>query len=216
MEVKTFDYLGKKFGVMKLQSDIWNCNFHPLLISLYNRYNLLNKRNVISKTKNKSEVSGGGRKPWRQKGTGRARQGSIRSPQWKGGGVVFGPDGKQNYSVQMNRKEKRKALSSILSKKLSLGEIIVAENINFDSYKTKEAYSFVKSLESKKNLLIVNSLLESKNEKFEKSFRNIKEVSLKNSVRLDVYDVIKSNIIVFTPSSLTEIEKRLSGFDNNK
>lgn len=216
MEVKTFNHQEKKFGVAQLESSVWKCSFHPLLISLYNRYNLLNKRKVISKTKKKSEVSGGGKKPWRQKGTGRARQGSIRSPQWKGGGVVFGPSGDQNYSVQMNRKEKKKALSSVLSKKLLLGEVVIVEDIKFDLYKTKEASSLADILleGSNRKLLVVNSLLESKNKMFEVSFRNIEKVLLKNSARLDVYDVISSGTVVFTRNSLIEVEERL--FDSRK
>ncbi|HXN54396.1 MAG TPA: 50S ribosomal protein L4, partial [Mycoplasmatales bacterium] len=146
MEVKVFNCFEKKFSTNSLNSKIWRVSFSPLLISLYNRYSLLNRRNVISKTKNKAEVSGGGRKPWMQKGTGRARQGSIRSPQWVGGGVVFGPSGNQNYSVEMNKKERRKALYSIFSEKISRGELIIVENMKFTNYSTKEANLLIKEL----------------------------------------------------------------------
>ncbi|CAM3608791.1 50S ribosomal protein L4 [Erysipelothrix urinaevulpis] len=153
-------------------------------------------------TKNRSAVRGGGRKPWRQKGTGRARQGSIRSPQWRGGGVVFGPT-PRNYSYNLNRKVRRLALISSLSQKVVDESLLVVDNLNFDSVKTKD---FVKVLDAlnleRKTLFVVSNEEEVDNAYL--SMRNIPSVLLITVEFLNVYDIINANKVVFTEKAAVE------------
>lgn len=210
MEKKVFSQNGVEDQVMKLDSKVWSSEFSPKLISLYNRYNLFNKRQTISKTKTKGNVSGGGRKPWAQKGTGRARQGSIRSPQWRGGGIVFGPTGEQNYKIDLNKKVKKGALNSLLSKKMSDNEIFVVDEVKLDEYKTKNALSFLKSigLDNKKLLLVLSYPDEFTNQ-IRKSFDNLKNVSLTSPSQINVSKILISRYLVFTKLSIVELEKKM-------
>lgn len=210
MKAKIFDCSEKKFGNVDLDSKIWNSSFKPFLISMYNRLIISNERERISKTKNKSEVSGGGRKPWRQKGTGRARQGSIRSPQWKGGGVVFGPSGEQNYSIGMNKKERKASLFSILSKKASENEVLILENFKIDDYKTKFALSLLNDIGFlDKKILFVAHSSEKENGFLKKSFKNIKKVNVTDTKNLKINFILSSQALIFTKDSILEMESLL-------
>ena len=161
-----------------------------------------NMRQATAKTKVRSEVSGGGKKPWRQKGTGRARAGSSRSPIWVGGGTVFGPDGRQNYKLSMNKKSHALALKSALSDKVESKNVIVVNE--FNTTKTKEFASVLKSLnlEGVKTLIVLNE----ENEAFVRSARNIPTVKVVMSNNVSVYDLLNAEKLVFTVDSVKAVE----------
>lgn len=210
MEKKIFSQNGAEGQVIELDSQIWNSEFSPKLISLCNRYNLFNKRQVISKTKTKANVSGGGRKPWAQKGTGRARQGSNRSPQWRGGGIVFGPTGEQNYKIDLNRKVKKSALKSLLSKKLSDNEVSIVDELRLAEYRTKDALLFLKKLELEdKKILLVLSYPSEFTEQIKKSFDNLKNVALTSPSQINVSKILNSRHVVFTKGAIIELEEKV-------
>ncbi|WNE41492.1 MAG: hypothetical protein AM1032_000232 [Mycoplasmataceae bacterium] len=200
-----------KLSSISLDPKVWASEFSPQLISLYNRYSLFNKRQTISKTKTKGEVAGGGRKPWKQKGTGRARQGSIRAPQWRGGGVVFGPTGEQNYGIDLNKKVRKSALSSLLSKKIVEKEVLVVDELNLKNYKTKEALSFLEGLKlADKKILLVLSYPSEFSIQVRKSFENLKNVHLTSASQINVLKILNTSFVVFTKEAVIEMEKRLS------
>lgn len=167
-----------------------------------------NLRQATAKTKKRDEVSGGGKKPWRQKGTGRARQGSTRSPQWRHGGIVFGPTGEQNYKIKMNKKVRDLALKSALTVKLADKEITVVENWKLDSFKTKEAVASLNSLNVTGKTLIVFTE-ESVNEEGYISTFNIPNVALAYSDTVHVYDLLNCKNVIFTEEAIKEIEEVL-------
>ena len=167
-----------------------------------------NSRQATAKTKKRDEVSGGGKKPWRQKGTGRARQGSTRSPQWRHGGIVFGPTGEQNYKIKMNKKVRDLALKSALTVKLADKEITVVENWKLDSFKTKEAVASLNSLNVTGKTLIVFTE-ESVNEEGYISTFNIPNVALAYSDTIHVYDLLNCKNVIFTEEAIKEIEEVL-------
>jgi large subunit ribosomal protein L4 len=190
---------------------IWKAPYSAPAVSLAVRSYLTNSRQATSKTKSKDEVSGGGKKPWRQKGTGRARQGSIRSPQFRGGGIVFGPSGKENYHCQVNKKVKKKALQSVLQKKAENKELIIIEQINLPTHKTKEANNFLAQLKlNKKKVLIILSALESKNNQNVKwAFQNLPLAKTANSKLTNTYELLNGSHLIFTQQAFAEIEERL-------
>lgn len=157
-------------------------------------------------TKTRSEVSGGGRKPWRQKGTGRARQGSIRATQWRGGGIALGPK-PRDYSIKMNRKERRLALISALSYKNKNKQIIVVDNFELESNKTKDMIKALTSLElnEKKVLLVMDEL----NENVILASRNLSNVLLMEPVEINVLDIINADVLLLTKQAVSEIEEAL-------
>lgn len=156
-------------------------------------------------TKTRSEVSGGGRKPWRQKGTGRARQGSTRAPHWTGGGVVFGPH-PRSYDKKQNRKERRLALRSALSYKVIEDAMIVVENFNLESEKTKEAVEVLNNIKAEKKIMIVVDEL---NENTVLATRNLNNVILLTADEINVYDIINANSMVITTAAIKKIEEVL-------
>ena len=159
-------------------------------------------RQGTHKTKNRSEVSGGGRKPWRQKGTGRARQGSIRSPQWKGGGVVFAPK-PRDYSFKMNKKEKRAALLSALTTKVLDNKLIVLDELKFDSIKTKNMVNVLTSLQVKKALIV----MEDNNQNVVLSAKNIEGVKTAGVNTINVFDLLKYDTCVVTKAAAEKIQE---------
>ncbi len=167
-----------------------------------------NSRQATAKTKKRDEVSGGGKKPWRQKGTGRARQGSTRSPQWRHGGIVFGPTGEQNYKIKMNKKVRDLALKSALTLKLADKEITVVENWKLDGFKTKDAVASLNKLNVTGKTLIVFTE-ESVNEEGYVSTFNIPNVALAYSDTVHVYDLLNCKNIIFTEEAIKEIEEVL-------
>ncbi len=165
---------------------------------------LMNKRQGTVSAKSRGEVSGGGKKPWKQKGTGRARAGSIRSPLFVGGGVIFGPKPKK-YELKLNKKEKKLAFSEAIAQKAKENAIIVLENLDFDEVKTKEAYGILKKLDVDKALVI----LENSMENTYLSFRNIKGVEVRNVDTINTYDILKSRRIIAPKSVIEKINRRI-------
>ena len=164
-----------------------------------------NTRQATAKTKTRSEVRGGGKKPWRQKGTGRARQGSIRAPQWRGGGVVFGPTGEQNYKIKMNKKVRVLALKSALSYKYSENVVKVVDQFAFEEYKTKAMIACMEKLNATgKTLVVVTE--DSADEKSWISSWNIPNVRFVYSWEFNVYDVLNCDTLIVTEKAILDIE----------
>ncbi|WP_336248913.1 50S ribosomal protein L4 [Stomatohabitans albus] len=153
-----------------------------------------------AKTKTRGEVSGGGKKPWRQKGTGRARQGSIRSPQWRGGGTVFGPTGNQNWKQRVNKKVKALALRSALSDRASENNIVVLDKLAFDAPKTKDAIALLDSVGLSDKVVLV--VIAERNLNVEKSFSNLENVHVLTVGQLNTRDVLISDVVLFDQASL--------------
>lgn len=173
---------------------------------------LANERQVLAHTKDRSEVRGGGRKPWRQKGTGRARQGSIRSPQWIGGGVVFGPLKTRNFSVKINKKMKQKAIFMALSGKLASNDLVVLENLEMKEAKTKSFNQILANLEKKifategkkRSVLVIND----NNESVKRSGRNLVGVEILSVDNINVVDLLKYKKLIFTVDGVKKLEER--------
>ena len=164
-------------------------------------------RQGTHKVKNRTEVKGGGKKPWRQKGTGRARQGSIRAPQWRGGGVVFGPNTNRNYKLKMNRKVRQLALRSALSQKVIDSELVVLDNLAIEAPKTKAMIEVLNALEANRKTLIVMDEVENN---VALSARNIPGVKVINSKGLNVYDILDSTKLVMTEGAIKAVEEVLA------
>src|SRR5699024_3159458 len=164
-------------------------------------------RQGTHKVKNRTEVKGGGKKPWRQKGTGKARQGSIRAPQWRGGGVVFGPTPDRNYKLKMNKKVRRLALKSALSQKVIDSELTVLDNIAMEAPKTKAMVKVLENLEANRKTLIV---MDEVDENVALSARNIPGVKVINSKGLNVYDIVDSTKLVMTEGAIKAVEEVLA------
>jgi len=196
---------GEKVGDITLNEDVWG--IEPNDAVLYDALTLTrnNQRQGTAATKTRSEVSGGGIKPWKQKGTGRARQGSIRAPHWVGGGVVFGPH-PRSFAKKMNRKERRLALKSALSYKVIESEIIVVDSFNMETPKTKEALVALSNLKvNKKILLVVDEL----NDNVILATRNIKEIVLLEANEINTYDIIAADNMIITEKAVKAIEEVL-------
>ncbi len=168
-----------------------------------------NCRQATAKTKKRDEVSGGGKKPWRQKGSGRARQGSTRSPQWRGGGVVFGPTGVQNFSIKQNRKEARLALKSVLSEKVNNKDLILVNEIKYEKPQTKQAIEMLKTLNAKNKTLFVVSE-DSVNYEALLSMSNLSNVMVLFADEINVYDVLNSDSVIMTVDAMKSIEEVLA------
>ena len=196
---------GEKVGDITLNESVWG--IEPNDAVLYDAITLArnNQRQGTADTKTRSEVSGGGIKPWKQKGTGRARQGSIRSPHWPGGGVVFGPH-PRSYAKKMNRKERRLALKSALSYKTIESELIVLDSLVIDSAKTKDAKAILNNLKATKNVLIVVDEL---NDNVILATRNLNNVVLLEANEINTYDVIAADNMIITEKAVKAIEEVL-------
>ena len=220
MNAKVYSREGKETGDVKLPESVFGVAWNPNLVHEVVVGMQANARAGTAHTKDRSEVRGGGRKPWRQKGTGRARHGSRRSPIWTGGGVTFGPRSEKDFSVKINKKVRTKALASVLSKKLADNELLFVDSLTMDEPKTKEAKTIVAALAKgadqaslatkRKNAAIV--VLAKRNLATEKSFRNfgnIEVVQAKdvNTVNLLTYKYI---VVADAPSSVEILEKRLA------
>jgi large subunit ribosomal protein L4 len=202
---------GETVSFFSLNPELWQLPLSRSNISLTNRYYLANQRQGTKKTKSKGEVSGGGRKPWKQKGTGRARQGSIRAPQFRGGGIVFGPRGEENYSLNINQKTKKKVLLSLLSEKIRKQEVIVIDKILLENHKTKEAEKLLTNLLGKKtHSLIVLGNNEENKEKLKNAFRNLPYIKIADSKSINLLQALPSTCLIFTNLALLETEKRLN------
>lgn len=201
--VALFDMAGNKKGEIELKAEVFGCEINePVLHSVVRAY-LLNQRQGTQSTKTRAEVSGGGIKPWRQKGTGRARQGSTRSPQWTHGGVALGPK-PRSWRVSINKKVKRIAMKSALSAKVADNELIVVENLAMDAYKTKTIVNMLKALGADKKALIVTA----QTDKFvAESASNIPGVKTATPGTLNVYDILKYDMFVVAKDAVTVIEE---------
>ncbi|CUX23940.1 50S ribosomal protein L4 [Clostridium sp. C105KSO13] len=200
--VSVYNIEGKEVGTIDLNDAVFGVEVNEHLVHMAVVNQLANNRQGTQKAKTRSEVSGGGRKPWRQKGTGHARQGSTRAPQWTGGGVVFAPV-PRDYSFKMNRKEKRAALKSALSSAVEDKKFIVVDELNFDEIKTKKFQEVLKNLNINKALVV----LEDGNKNVEISARNIPDVKTAKSNTINVYDVLKYNTVIATKAAVASIEE---------
>jgi large subunit ribosomal protein L4 len=203
VKAKLYNQAGEDKGEIKLNSKIFNIEISPDLIKQAILALLSNRRNVIAHAKGRSEVRGGGRKPWRQKGTGRARHGSTRSPIWKGGGVTFGPSKEQNFTVKINKKAKVRALFMTLSDKAGSGLISVLEGFASKDGKTKEVSEFLKKMKMTKGLVVIEKM----DEKIARAFRNIKGVEVIAANSLNVYDTLNAKTVIFTKEALKVLEQ---------
>ena len=200
--VAVYNIEGKEVGTMELNDAVFGVEVNEHLVHMAVVNQLANKRQGTQKAKTRSEVSGGGRKPWRQKGTGHARQGSTRSPQWTGGGVVFAPT-PRDYSFKMNKKEKRAALKSALTAKVEENKFIVIDEIALSEIKTKSIANMLKGLDVSKALVV----LEDGNVNAEISARNIADVKTAKTNTINVFDVLKYNTVVATKAAAQAIEE---------
>lgn len=200
--VSVYNMEGKAVGSIELNDAIFGVEINEHLVHLAVVQQLANKRQGTQSAKTRSEVSGGGRKPWRQKGTGHARQGSTRSPQWKGGGVVFAPK-PRDYSFKLNKKEKRLALKSALTSRVAAEKIYVLDELNFDEIKTKKMAAVLDSLKVNKALVVIGE----KNDNVILSARNIPSVRTALVNTINVYDILKYDSLVLTKEAVAKIEE---------
>lgn len=200
--VSVYNIEGKEVGTIDLSDAVFGVEVNEHLVHMAVVSQLANKRQGTQKAKTRSEVSGGGRKPWRQKGTGHARQGSTRAPQWTGGGVVFAPV-PRDYSFKMNKKEKRAALKSALTSRVEEKKFIVIDEIRFDEIKTKNFANILKNLDVSKALVV----LEDDNKNAELSARNIADVKTARTNTINVYDILKYNTVIATKAAVASIEE---------
>ena len=200
--VSVYNMEGKEVGTLELNDAVFGVEVNEHLVHLAVVRQLANNRQGTQKAKTRSEVSGGGRKPWRQKGTGHARQGSTRAPQWTGGGVVFAPV-PRDYSFKMNKREKRAALKSALTSRVEENKFIVIDEINFEEAKTKNFANILKNLDVSKALVV----LEDDNKNAELSARNIADVKTAKTNTINVYDILKYNTVITTKAVVAKIEE---------
>ena len=200
--VTVYNMEGNEVGTMELNDAVFGVEINEHLVHLAVVRQLANNRQGTQKAKTRSEVRGGGRKPWRQKGTGHARQGSIRAPQWTGGGVVFAPV-PRDYEVKMNKKERRAALKSALTSKVQDNKLVVVDSLALAEVKTKEMQKVLTNLKAEKALVITadndqNAVL---------SARNIADVETATPATINTYDVMKHNTVVVTKDAVASIEE---------
>ncbi len=203
--VKIYNIEGQETGTVELSAALFEVSVNPALVHEAVVAQSANARDVIAHAKDRSEVRGGGRKPWKQKGTGRARHGSRRSPIWSGGGVTFGPQKIRNFARKINAKAKRKALAMVLSDKVSSNQFVVVEKLDVVDAKTKQLSGFVKKLpiEGKKMLLIAKP----ENTSVALAAQNIQNVSTLPSNSLNVIDLLRHDSVVVTKLALEQIEE---------
>ena len=200
--VSVYNMEGKEVGTIELNDAVFGVEVNEHLVHMAVVAQLANKRQGTQKAKTRSEVSGGGRKPWRQKGTGHARQGSTRSPQWTGGGMVFAPT-PRDYTITLNKKEKRAALKSALTSRVNENKFVVVDELKFDDVKTKNFKAVMNNLKVSKALVVLadndqNTVL---------SARNIPEVKTSLVNTINVFDILKYNTVVATKAAVASIEE---------
>ena len=200
--VSVYNMEGKEVGTIELNDAVFGVEVNEHLVHMAVVAQLANKRQGTQKAKTRSEVSGGGRKPWRQKGTGHARQGSTRSPQWTGGGMVFAPT-PRDYTITLNKKEKRAALKSALTSRVNENKFVVVDELKFDEVKTKNFKAVMNNLKVSKALVVLadndqNTVLYA---------RNIPEVKTSLVNTINVFDILKYNTVVATKAAVASIEE---------
>ena len=201
-KVSVYNMEGKEVGTIELNDAVFGVEVNEHLVHLAVVQQLANKRQGTQKAKTRSEVSGGGRKPWRQKGTGHARQGSTRSPQWTGGGVVFAPT-PRDYSFKMNKKEKHLALKSALTSKVNDSKLIVVDELKMEAIKTKDFKAVMTNLNANKALVVMAE----KDENVVMSAKNIPDVNTALTSTINVYDIMKAGTVVLTKDAVAKIEE---------
>ncbi len=200
--VSVYNMEGKEVGKMDLNDAIFGVEINEHLVHMAVVQHLANKRQGTQKAKTRAEVSGGGRKPWRQKGTGHARQGSTRSPQWTHGGVVFAPT-PRDYSFKLNKKEKRIALKSALTSKVQDGKVMVLDELKLDEIKTKKFQEVLTNLNAKKALVVIKE----NDKNIVLSARNIPDAQTIIADSINVYDIMKAGTVVLTKDSVAKMEE---------
>ena len=200
--VSVYNMEGKEVDKIELSDAVFGVEVNEHLVHMAIVAQLANKRQGTQKAKTRSEVSGGGRKPWRQKGTGHARQGSTRAPQWTGGGVVFAPT-PRDYTIRLNKKEKRLALKSVLTNCVNANTFIVLDELKFDEIKTKKMQAVLDALNVSKALIVLNE----NDANVVKSARNIANVQTALTNTINVYDILKYNTVVVTKAAVATIEE---------
>ena len=201
-KVAVYNMEGKEVGSMDLNDAVFGVEVNEHLVHMAVLQQLANNRQGTQKAKTRSEVRGGGRKPWRQKGTGHARQGSIRAPQWKGGGVVFAPV-PRDYSFKLNKKEKRAALKSVLTSRVQENKFIVVDELKMDEIKTKTFKGVLDNLNAEKALVVLNDM----DANVIASAKKIPTVKTTQTNELNVFDVLKYNTVVVTKDAVATIEE---------
>lgn len=207
-KIKMLNQNGENTKELKLNDNIWGIEPNDAVLYDAVRLSMSNSRIATASTKTRSEVSGGGRKPWRQKGTGNARQGSIRATQWRGGGIVFGPTPNKNYKKKQNKKERRLAILSALSYKLKDNELIVLDELNFKTNKTKEMTELLTKLNIRNNKVLV--AVEEITENLYLSVRNLANVKLVRFNEVNTFDLVSADNLLITESALKKLEEVLT------
>ncbi len=202
-KVNVYNILGEQVGEIELSDNVFGVEINHDALYHVIKNHLANRRQGTQSAKTRAEVRGGGRKPWRQKGTGRARQGSIRAPQWTGGGIVFAPK-PRDYSYKVPKKVKRLAMKSALSSKVAENKIIVLDKLSLEQPKTKEMVKILENIKASKKALIV---MESKDENVIKSARNIPDVQTTLVNSLNVYDILKYDSFIITQDAVKKVEE---------
>ena len=200
--VSVYNMEGKEVGTIELNDAVFGVEVNEHLVHMAVVAQLANKRQGTQKAKTRSEVSGGGRKPWRQKGTGHARQGSTRSPQWTGGGMVFAPT-PRDYTITLNKKEKRAALKSALTSRVNENKFVVVDELKFDEIKTKNFKAVMNNLKVSEALVV----LANNDQNTVLSARNIPEVKTSLVNTINVFDILKYNTVVATKAAVASIEE---------
>ncbi|MCC2825761.1 MULTISPECIES: 50S ribosomal protein L4 [Laedolimicola] len=200
--VSVYNMEGNEVGTIDLNDAVFGVEVNEHLVHMAVVAQLANKRQGTQKAKTRSEVSGGGRKPWRQKGTGHARQGSTRAPQWTGGGVVFAPT-PRDYTIRLNKKEKRLALKSALTSRVLENKLIVVDELKFDEVKTKNFANVMNNLKASKALVVLNE----NDANVVLSARNIPTVKTALTNTINVFDILKYNTVIVTKAAVATIEE---------
>ena len=200
--VSVYNMEGREVGTIELSDAVFGVEINEHLVHLAVVQQLANNRQGTQKAKTRSEVSGGGRKPWRQKGTGHARQGSTRAPQWTGGGVVFAPV-PRDYSIKMNKKEKQAALRSVLTDKVQNNKLIVVDELKMDEIKTKKFVEVLTNIKAEKALVVLGE----KDKNVMCSARNIEDTKMALPETINVYDIMKAGTLVLTKDAVAKIEE---------
>lgn len=209
MKIKVYNQKGEETGMMTVPKEIFGVDFNPDLIYEVQRSQMANRRKIVAHTKNRGEVSGGGKKPWAQKGTGRARHGSIRSPIWRTGGVVFGPRKEKNFKQKINRKTKIKALFMVLSQKVNDNEILVLDKIELKEFKTKFVAEILKNLGvlNKSIIISLERGIKDNQDKIILASRNINRVKLLPLEDLNALDLLSAKFLILTKSGINKMSQ---------
>ena len=200
--VTVYNIEGKEVGKLELNDAVFGVEINDHLVHMAVVSQLANKRQGTQSAKTRAEVSGGGRKPWRQKGTGHARQGSTRSPQWKGGGIVFAPK-PRDYSFKMNKKEKALAIKSALTSRVNEEKLVILDQLSFDEIKTKKMKAVLDNFKVDKALVVMDK----KDENVMLSARNLPKVRAVVANSINVYDILKYDTLVLTKDAVAQIEE---------